>query len=99
MSNDPIIRQRKPDKDELGLGYAQGYDESEKRDLIQLKGVSQEHRDTHFYIVGASGSGKTKFLESLIKQDIENGLGFGIIDPHGDLTEHTKGYLYFLKKN
>jgi hypothetical protein len=45
------------------------------------------------YVIGASGSGKTKFLEFPIQQDIKLGNGFGIIDPHGDLIEETKGFL------
>ena len=98
-NKEPLLYSRSPNSGELALGWATGKDEMENRELHQLKGVSQENRDTHFYVVGASGSGKTKFLESLIKQDIENDLGFGVIDPHGDLTEDVKGYLYALHKN
>src|SRR3989344_5326210 len=98
-NQEPLLRSRSPNPDELALGWAAGTDEAENREVHQLKGVSQEHRDTHFYVIGASGSGKTKFLESLAKQDIENGLGFGMLDPHGDLTEDVKGYLYVLKKH
>lgn len=98
-NQEPLLRSRSPNYDELALGWATGKDEADNREVHQLKGVSQEHRDTHFYVIGASGSGKTKFLESLAKQDIENGLGFGVIDPHGDLTEDVKGYLYILKKH
>ena len=98
-NQEPLLRSRSPNPDELALGWAAGKDETDNREIHQLKGVSQEHRDTHFYVIGASGSGKTKFLESLAKQDIENGLGFGVLDPHGDLTEDIKGYLYVLKKH
>jgi hypothetical protein len=45
------------------------------------------------YVIGASGSGKTKFLEFPIQQDIDMGNGFGIIDPHGDLIDETLGFL------
>src|SRR3989344_3247087 len=93
------ILQREPTPDELVLGWAEGTDETTKQTTILPKGVSQEHRSTHFYVVGASGSGKTKFLETLAEQDIKNGHGFGVIDAHGDLTEDLKGYLYLLKKD
>jgi type IV secretory pathway TraG/TraD family ATPase VirD4 len=89
-----FIRQRPPNPDELALGWADGEDDETGGEITQLKGVKQSHRDAHFYIVGATRSGKTKFLESLIEQDIKNGLGFGVIDPHGDLTEDVKGYLW-----
>lgn len=87
------IRHREPNPDELALGYASGYDEISKKKIQQLKGIKQEHRDTHFYIIGGSGTGKTKFIETLVQQDIKNQAGFGIIDPHGDLVEDIKGYL------
>ncbi|MFH0852619.1 MAG: hypothetical protein V1845_03380, partial [bacterium] len=89
-----VIRQRPPNPDELALGWADGEDDETGSEVTQLKGVKQSHRDAHFYIVGATRSGKTKFLESLIEQDIKNGFGFGVIDPHGDLTEDVKGYLW-----
>lgn len=92
-----IVRSREPNPDELVLGWATGKDETSGREVRQLKGVLNEDRDTHFYIVGASGSGKTKFIESIIEQDIISGVGFGVIDPHSDLTENIKGHLYRLK--
>jgi len=54
----------------------------------------QKDRDRHFYVLGATGMGKSRFLQYLIKQDINNGFGFGVIDPHGDLVEDVKGWLY-----
>ena len=93
------ILQREPTPDELVLGWAEGTDETTKETTILPKGIKQEARDAHFYVVGATRTGKTKFLETLINQDIKNGLGFGVIDPHGDLTEDIKGYLYALKKH
>src|SRR4030042_4928415 len=88
------ILRREPTPDELVLGWAEGTDEATRETTILPKGIKQEARDAHFYVVGATRTGKTKFLESLIEQDIKNGLGFGVIDPHGDLTEDVKGYLW-----
>lgn len=62
----------------------------------KTKGVSQDDRSTHFYVVGATGTGKTKFLETLILQDAMNAHGFGIVDAQGDLTEDIKSYLFIL---
>jgi len=47
----------------------------------------QEDRRRHFYIVGQTGTGKTSLLQEMIRQDIKNGEGVGVIDPHGDLIE------------
>ena len=97
MSEQRVYR-RQPDSNELALGFAWGQ-ENDGEEIYQLKGVSQQARSTHFYVVGASGSGKTKFLEMLVQQDISNGNGFGVIDAHGDLTEDLKGYLYLAGGN
>src|SRR3989344_5266527 len=91
------LRMREPKPDELALGIASFRNEDEGKIIHQQKGIAQESRGRHFYVVGTTGSGKTKFLETLLYQDIKNGLGFGIVDPHGDLTEDIKGYLYSLK--
>jgi hypothetical protein len=66
---------------------------SENKQEWQLAKIRDEDRKIHFYVVGASGTGKSKFLEFLIRQDIAKGNGFGVIDPHGDLVEDVKGYL------
>jgi len=77
--------------DTLDLGWYW----SETKDELQLAKIAEADRTTHFYVVGATGTGKTKFLEFLIQQDIQNGNGFGVIDPHGDLIEDIKGLLIF----
>ena len=66
---------------------------SEREKGFQMAKIRNEDRSTHLYIIGASGTGKSKFLEFLIRQDIKEGSGFGVIDPHGDLVEDLKGYL------
>ncbi|MFH1029921.1 MAG: type IV secretion system DNA-binding domain-containing protein [bacterium] len=91
---DPYIINREPNQDELAIGWAEGEDDATGRPVLQLKAIPQEHRDKHMYVIGGSGSGKTKFLETIISQDIKNKAGFGVIDPHGDLTESIKGRLY-----
>lgn len=50
-------------------------------------GLTQDERRRHMYIIGATGTGKSTMLLSMIKQDIDNGKGICVIDPHGDLIE------------
>lgn len=44
---------------------------------------SEEDRMRHFYVIGQTGTGKTTILKNMIIQDIENGEGVCMIDPHG----------------
>ncbi|MCC6220141.1 MAG: type IV secretory system conjugative DNA transfer family protein [Deltaproteobacteria bacterium] len=52
-------------------------------------GIKRSDRRRHLYVVGKSGSGKSKLLELLIKNDIDTGQGVGVLDPHGDLVENV----------
>ena len=49
--------------------------------------VSQRERQQGLYCIGVNGTGKTTLLASLIKKDLEQGLGLCLIEPHGDLTK------------
>jgi len=49
--------------------------------------LSASQRLRHTYIIGASGTGKSTLLLSMIVQDIEHGHGVGVLDPHGDLID------------
>lgn len=51
--------------------------------------ASRDDRRRHFYIIGQTGTGKSTFLREMIRQDIQNGEGVAVIDPHGELIEHT----------
>jgi hypothetical protein len=48
-------------------------------------------RDKHLYVCGSTGTGKSKFLEHLIRQDIlswsESRCGLLLLDPHGSLYD------------
>lgn len=48
---------------------------------------SREDRRRHTYIIGKSGVGKSVLLSSMAIQDILNGEGVCIIDPHGDFVQ------------
>jgi hypothetical protein len=50
-------------------------------------------RSRHHYIIGKSGSGKSALLSYMARQDIINGEGVCVIDPHGDLVEDILTYI------
>lgn len=59
-------------------------------------GIKRIDRRRHLYIVGKTGSGKSKLLELLLISDIKDGHGCCLLDPHGDLADEV---LKFVPKN
>lgn len=53
--------------------------------------LSTNDRRRHLYMIGQTGTGKSKFLENLALQDMLDGKGFAFIDPHGDSAEALLG--------
>ncbi|MBX4195870.1 DUF87 domain-containing protein [Candidatus Parcubacteria bacterium] len=45
--------------------------------------ISAEDRLRHLYVIGQTGTGKSTLLKNVIVQDIRNGEGVCVIDPHG----------------
>lgn len=50
-------------------------------------GLTSEEREKHVYIIGATGTGKSTMILSMVNQDINRGKGLCLMDPHGDLAE------------
>jgi hypothetical protein len=50
--------------------------------------LSPSQRATHTCVLGQTGMGKSRALESWIMQDILAGHGVAVIDPHGDLYQN-----------
>lgn len=57
--------------------------------IFQPFGILREDRRRHLYVVGKSGTGKSKLLEMLIQSDILAGKGVCVLDPHGDLVDNV----------
>src|SRR5690242_17957544 len=59
--------------------------------------LTPEIRSTHLYVCGSTGTGKSKLLEYLIRQDIakwhESKCGMLLIDPHGSLYDGLMNWL------
>lgn len=49
--------------------------------------ADRDDRRRHMYILGRTGVGKTEIMKYMSVQDIKNGEGLCIIDPHGDFIE------------
>ena len=55
--------------------------------LVRLTGSD---RARHLYVVGGTGAGKSTLLLNLMAQDICNGEGMILFDPHGDLADDVR---------
>lgn len=64
-----------------------GYDATGRG--IRLK---PDQRKAHSHVIGGSGSGKSKYLEWLIRGQIRNREGFCLVDPHGPLYHDVLSY-------
>jgi len=76
-----------PEGGDILLGY------NIHRGVRQEVPMQLDDRFRHLYLIGQTGTGKSVFLESLIKQDIRNGKGVCLVDPHGDLVESALGWV------
>ncbi len=78
-------------RESLTEGFLLGYN--------VYRGVKKEirlgtnDRRRHTYIIGQTGTGKSKLLENLALQDMLDGKGFAFIDPHGDSAEALLGMI------
>jgi len=63
------------------------------RDKEELVRILPDDRRRHIYVIGQTGTGKTYEMINMIKQDIENGSGVAVIDPHGDFIEDILSYI------
>ena len=55
--------------------------------------ITPEDRLRHFYIIGQTGTGKTTLLKTMIRQDILNGEGVCMIDPHGSDIQEVLSFI------
>ena len=60
--------------------------------------LSEDQLSTHTCVLGTTGSGKSKFIELLMRYlTVASARFFLLIDPHGDLSEDMLAYAAYLK--
>ena len=61
--------------------------ESDFREEHKPVYIAEDDRRRHVYIIGQTGTGKTNLLMNMALDDIKNGKGVCVIDPHGEDAE------------
>ncbi|MEK9150959.1 MAG: type IV secretion system DNA-binding domain-containing protein [Patescibacteria group bacterium] len=57
------------------------------RNAERMFGIKSRDRRQHMYVIGKTGTGKTTLISNMVIQDIVNGKGVCVVDPHGELVE------------
>jgi len=63
------------------------------KDRKEKYGIHTKDRERHLYIIGKSGTGKSTLIKNLVIDDIRNGKGVALIDPHGDSVEEVLNFI------
>lgn len=69
----------------IGLPFELGINTHLGQEVVAT--LSDQHRLRHMHVIGATGTGKSSLLQNLITQDIVQGKGVTVLDPHGDLID------------
>lgn len=69
----------------IGYGYYRG--------VRRPVSISPDDRRRHVYIIGKTGVGKSVLLQDMAIQDIKQGHGVCVMDPHGDLIDDIIKYI------
>jgi len=59
----------------------------------QIVSVPASLRLKHTHVIGATGTGKSTLVLSMVAQDMQLGNGLAVLDPHGDLIEAILAYV------
>ena len=70
---------------DIQLGMRTPYHPSE---IVQVPfGIRRADLRSHLYMVGKTGTGKTTLIKHIVSQAIAQGIGVGVLDPHGALID------------
>jgi len=61
--------------------------ETNFRNVYRKFGIKLDDRRRHIYMVGKSGVGKSVLMENMAMDDIREGRGVIVVDPHGELAD------------
>ncbi|MEI6477959.1 MAG: type IV secretory system conjugative DNA transfer family protein [bacterium] len=76
-----------PFKDEVEPKELTVLGKTDFRNSSREFGIKLDDRKRHIYVIGKSGVGKSTLLENMIIDDVMEGRGVVVVDPHGELAD------------
>lgn len=80
--NLPISTEKEEERKQINF-----FARTEFRNKITTFGIKKDDRRKHLYVVGKTGTGKSTMIANMAINDMRNGQGVAVIDPHGDLCD------------
>ncbi len=69
------------------------YARTEYKNKWAVYGIKKFDRRKHVYIIGKTGTGKSTLIANMAINDMRNGEGLAVVDPHGDLCQTLLDYI------
>jgi hypothetical protein len=86
--NLPVSGNREEEKREINF-----FARTEYKNKPATFGIKKDDRRKHLYVVGKTGTGKSTLIANMAINDMKNGEGVAVIDPHGDLCDILMDYV------
>lgn len=86
--NLPISTDNEEEKKEINF-----FARAEFKNRPTTFGIKKQDRRKHMYIIGKTGTGKSTLIANMAINDMKNGEGMAVVDPHGDLTDILLDYV------
>ena len=84
----PIATENEEEKRQINF-----FGRTEYKNAPTTFGIKKGDRRKHLYIIGKTGTGKSTLIANMAINDMKNGEGMAIIDPHGDLSDILLNYV------
>lgn len=86
--NLPIATDNEEEKKRINF-----FGRTEYKNTTATFGIKKDDRRKHVYIVGKTGTGKSTMIANMAINDMKNGEGVAVVDPHGDLCDILLDYV------
>lgn len=86
--NLPIVTENEEEKKKINF-----FGRTEYKNKLATFGIKKDDRRKHVYIIGKTGTGKSTMIANMAINDMKNGEGVAVVDPHGDLCDILLDYV------